>query len=146
MPAKDTQQLENELSDADDLKIFLAENAENFRKFTLAEYLRHLLDEKNLVKAQIIRDSQVDEGYAQHIFGGRKNPSRDKVLALALAMKLSPKETDYLLYYAGQSKLYARNERDNIIAFALERDKTVLQANELLVDLKFEPLKLTEKV
>ena len=146
MPAKDTQQLENELSDADDLKIFLAENAENFRKFTLAEYLHHLLDEKNLVKAQIIRDSQVDEGYAQHIFGGRKNPSRDKVLALALAMKLSPKETDYLLYYAGQSKLYARNERDNIIAFALERGKTVLQANELLVDLKFEPLKLTEKV
>ena len=140
MPVKDTQQLENELSDAEDLKKFLDENAENFRKFTLAEYLSCLLEEKNLVKAQVIRDSQVDEGYAQHIFGGRKNPSRDKILSLALAMKLSPKETDYLLYYAGHNKLYARNERDNVIAFALEKGKTVLQTNELLEDLRFEPM------
>ena len=140
MPVKDTQQLENELSDAKDLKNFLAENAENFRKFTLAEYLSRLIEEKNLVKAQVIRDSQIDEGYAQHIFGGRKNPSRDKILSLSLAMKLSPKETDYLLYYAGHNKLYARNERDNVITFALEKGKTVLQTNELLEDFRFEPM------
>ncbi len=140
MPAKDTQQLENELSEADNVKTFLDANAENFRQFTLADYLRNLLDEKNLIKAQVIRNSQLDEGYAQHIFGGRKNPSRNKVLSLALAMELSPKETDYLLYYAKQNKLYARNERDAVIAFALETHKTVLQANELLTDLKLEPL------
>ena len=140
MPAKDTQQLENELSAADDVKNFLDENAENFRKYTLAEYLRRLLDEKNLVKAKVIRDSQLDEGYAQHIFGGRKNPSREKILSLALAMKLSPAETNYLLYYAGHNKLYARNERDAVFVFALENHKTVLQTNELLEDLKMEPL------
>lgn len=140
MPAKDTKQLENELNEADDVKNFLDNNAENFRKFTLADYLRQLLAAKNLTKAQVIRDSQLDEGYAQHIFGGRKNPSREKILSLALAMKLSPKETDYLLYYAGHNKLYARNERDAVIAFALENQKTVLQANELLEDLKLQPL------
>ena len=140
MPAKDTNELENELNEADDVKKFLDNNAENFRQFTLAEYLKHLLDEKHLTKAQVIRDSQLDEGYAQHIFGGRKNPSREKILSLALAMKLSPKETDYLLYYAGHNKLYTRNERDAVIAFALENHKTVLQANELLEDLNLEPL------
>ena len=140
MPAKDTAQLENELSEAADLKKFLGDNADNFRSFTLAEYLKHLLNEKLLTKAQVIRDSQLDEGYAQHIFGGRKNPSREKVLSLALAMKLSPKETDYLLYYAGHNKLYARDEWDNVIAFALENHKTVLQTDELLTDLKLKPL------
>ena len=55
-------------------------------------------------------------------------------------MKLSPKETDYLLYYAGHNKLYARGERDNVIAFALENAKTVLQTNELLEDLSLKPL------
>ena len=140
MPDKDTAQLENELTQADDLKKFLDDNAENFRKFTLADYLKHLLDEKNLTKAQVIRDSQLDEGYAQHIFGGRKNPSRDKVFLLALAMKLSPKETNYLLYYAGHNKLYARAERDNVIAFALENQKTVEQTNQLLTDSKMQPL------
>ena len=140
MPAKNTAQLENELRKADDVKNFLDENEENFRKFTLAEYLRRLLDEKNLVKAQVIRDSQLDEGYAQHIFGGRKNPSREKILSLALAMKLSPKETDYLLYYAGHNKLYARDERDAVFVFALENGKTVLQTNELLENLKMKSL------
>lgn len=140
MTEKDTNQLENELTEADDVKNFLNDNAENFRKYTLAEYLRRLLDEKNLIKAQVIRDSQLDEGYAQHIFGGRKNPSREKILSLALAMKLSPKETNYLLYYAGHNKLYARDERDAVIIFALENRKTVLQTNELLTDLKMESL------
>ena len=140
MPAKDTEQLENELTEADDVKSFLNDNAENFRQLTLAEYLRCSLNEKNLTKAQVIRDSQIDEGYAQHIFGGRKNPSREKILSLALAMGLTPKETDYLLYYAGHNKLYARNERDAVLTFALENHKTVLQTNELLEDLKMRPL------
>ena len=140
MPDKDTAQLENELTQADDLKKFLDDNSENFRQFTLADYLKHLLDAKNLTKAQVIRDSQLDEGYAQHIFGGRKNPSRDKIFLLALAMKLSPKETDYLLYYAGHNKLYARAERDNVIAFALENHKTVEQTNQLLTDLNLQPV------
>lgn len=140
MTEKDTNQLENELTESNDVKNFLNDNAENFRKYTLAEYLRRLLEEKNLIKAQVIRDSQLDEGYAQHIFGGRKNPSREKILSLALAMKLSPKETNYLLYYAGHNKLYARDERDAVIIFALENRKTVLQTNELLTDLKMESL------
>ena len=140
MPAKDTAQLENELSEAEDMKKFLDDNEENFRQFTLAEYLRRLLAEKNLSKAQVIKNSQLDEGYARHIFGGRKNPSREKILSLALAMKLSPKEADYLLYYAGHNKLYVRDDRDAVFAFALENHKTVLQTNELLEELKLSPL------
>ena len=140
MPAKNTAQLENELTATDDVKNFLDDNAENFRKFTLAEYLRRLLDEKNLTRAQVIRDSLLKPDYAPHIFAGRKNPSREKILSLALAMKLTPKETDYLLYYAGHSKLYARDEWDAVIIFALENCKTVLETNELLEDLKLAPL------
>lgn len=51
MSVKDTQQLENELTEADDVKNFLNDNAENLRQCTLAEYLRRLIEEKNLVKA-----------------------------------------------------------------------------------------------
>ena len=140
MTDKDTSQLENELKECDNVKKFLADNVENLRKYTLAEYLKKLLAEKNLTKAQVIRDSQLDEGYTHHIFGGRKNPSREKILSLALAMKLSPKETDYLLYYAGHEKLYVRDDWDAVISFALENHKTVLQTNELLEELNMPPL------
>ena len=140
MSVKDTEQLTNELTATRDVKTFLDDNTENFRNFDLAEYLKRMLDEKNLTKAQVIRDSQLDEGYAQHIFAGRKNPSREKILSLALAMKLSLKETDFLLYCAGHKKLYPRDERDAVIIFALENRKTVLQTNELLTDFKMPPL------
>ncbi len=140
MAEKDTGQLENELAASDDVKKFLHDNAENFREFTLAQYLKKLLAEKNLTRAQVIRESLLDEGYAQHIFGGRKNPSREKILSLALAMKLSTEEANRLLYYAGHEKLYARNRRDDVIAYALNVNKTVLQTNELLTDLQLEPL------
>lgn len=140
MTAKDTAELENELSEADNVKKFLDDNKENLRKFTLAEYLQHLLADKNLSKTQVIKASELDATYAHHIFGGRKNPSREKILSLALAMNLSPKEADYLLYYAGHEKLYVRDEWDAVISFALENGKTVLQANELLEDLKLLPL------
>ncbi|MBR3745757.1 MAG: hypothetical protein IKN27_02220 [Selenomonadaceae bacterium] len=141
MPAKDTEQLENELKDATDVEKFLTENAENFREFTLKDYLRKLIDEKNLVMAQVIRDSQLDEGYAKKIFrGDTKQPARKKILSLALAMGLSPKETDYLLYYAGHNKLYSRNVWDDVITFALTNHKTVDETNELLSNMNLEPL------
>ncbi len=140
MTAKDTAQLEHELTEADDVKAFLDANAENLRNYTLAEYLRRLLAEKNLTRAQVIRDSLLKPDYAPHIFAGRKNPSREKVLSLALAMKLTPKETDYLLYYAGHSKLYVRDTWDAVIIFALENGKTVSETDELLSDSNFAPL------
>lgn len=146
MSEKDTEQLENELSAADDVEKFLDENADNFRDFTFAEYLKRLLKSKNLSRKEVVEASWIDFGYAPHIFSGRNVPTREKVLMLALAMKLSPKEADYLLYYAGREKLYARNPHDAIIIFALERGKTVLETNELLrkADMTILPIKDAE--
>ena len=141
MPDKDTAQLENELRDAKDVEKFLSANAQNLRDFTLKDYLRKLLAEKNLSQAQVIRDSRLDEGYAKKIFRGETaRPARQKILSLALAMALSPKEADYLLYYAGHNKLYSRNAWDDVISFALTNHKTVDATNELLTNLEFEPL------
>ena len=141
MPFKDTDQLANELRDAEDVEKFLSENAENLREFTLKEYLHKLFAEKNLTQAQVIRDSQLDEGYAKKIFrGDTAHPARKKILSLALAMNLSPEEADYLLYYAGHNKLYPRNPWDDVIAFALTNRKTIDETNKLLTNLELEPL------
>ena len=141
MPEKDTAQLENELKDATDVEKFLLTNAENLREFTFKDYLRKLIAEKNLVMAQVIRDSRLDEGYAKKIFrGDTKQPARKKILSLALAMGLSPKETDYLLYYAGHNKLYSRNAWDDVISFALTNHKTVDETNNLLKNMELEML------
>ncbi|MBR3747217.1 MAG: hypothetical protein IKN27_09705 [Selenomonadaceae bacterium] len=139
MPEKDTVQLENELRDADDVEKFCNANADNFRKFTLAEYLCRLLDEKKLSRAQVIKNSQLGD-YAYHFFAGRKKTSRKNILSLAVALNLSPKDANRLLYYAGHENLYVRNRWDSVIFFGLENHYGIEEINELLTTLNMSPL------
>lgn len=136
MSEKDTEVLQHELSAAPKIDDYLADNYENLRQYTLAEFLDLLLEQKALDKKEVIEKSCLDSIYAYHIFAGRKlKPSRSKIIALALAMELTPKETQHLLYYAGAKQLYVRNSWDSVIWHALERHLTVPQTNDLLASL-----------
>ncbi|MBR3722403.1 MAG: helix-turn-helix domain-containing protein [Selenomonadaceae bacterium] len=138
---KDTGELQNELSAAEGLEQFLVGNQKEFCEYTLAEYLERLLREKNLSKGEVIEKSRLDRLYAYHIFAGRKkNPSRQKIIALALAMELTPEETQYLLYYAGAPRLYVRNPEDSILWYALEHRMSVVDTNIMLEKMAELPL------
>ena len=138
---KDTVELENELSQTEQLEDFFDANKENFCDLDLEKYLEQLLQKKNLSKAEVIKKSELDYVYAYHIFSGRKKkPSRNKIISLALAMDLSVEETQRLLYYANVEKLYVRREWDSVIIFALEKNFTVKQTNELLNEFSFSNL------
>ena len=143
---KDTAELVNELRTAKGLEGFLVDNQKDFRQYTLAEYLQKLLDEKQLSKMEVIESSHLERLYAYHIFAGRKkNPSRQKVIALALAMGLMPEETQYLLYYAGAEQLYVRNPWDSILWFALDHHMTVVDTDLMLQKMSELPLLSGEK-
>lgn len=138
---KDTDELKDGLRQASGLEGFLVDNQKEFRRYTLAEYLNQLLDEKHLSKADVVRESRLERVYGYHIFAGRKkNPSRNKVISLALAMKLAPEETQYLLYYAGTEQLYVRNPRDSILWYALDHHMSVLDTNIMLQKMSEAPL------
>ena len=133
MADKDTEQLEHELSEADSVEAFFTENGAHLRRLTLAEHLAQLLEEKGLTKAEVVRRSNLHQVYGYHIFGGyKKNPAKEKVLALALALELTPEEAQRLLYYAGAKQLYVRDPWDSVIWYALEHKLSVGEANELL--------------
>ena len=135
--AKDTNELEHELAAAKSLEAYFEANTAELREETLAEHLARLLAEKHLEKADVIARSGLAELYAYHIFAGRKpHPSKPKVLALALAMQLTRKEAQHLLYYAGATPLYVRNPWDSVVAYALDHHMSVVDANLLLVILK----------
>lgn len=128
--AKDTNELEHELAAAKSLEAYFEANVAELREETLAEHLARLLAEKHLKKADVIARSGLAELYAYHIFAGRKpHPSKPKVLALALAMQLTRKEAQHLLYYAGATPLYVRNPWDSVVAYALDHHMSVVDAN-----------------
>ena len=129
---KSTGELFTELKDDRNLSDWRERNRDEF-VLPLNEYLAKLLTEKNLTKADVIEQSGLNREYAYHIFSGmKKNPSRTKILALAVAMGLNLDEVQYLLRYAGQAILYPRNSWDAVIISAVEQRLNVMQTNELL--------------
>ena len=104
------------------------------------EYLTQLLDEKGLTKAQVITDSNIQKNYGYQIFDGSKTPSRDKVIALALAMQLTLDEANRLLHLSNNGILYPKIKRDSIIIFGLENNQKIIDLNITLDDFGEAPL------
>ena len=132
---KSTGELFTELKSEKNLEDWRSRNREEFVE-PLNEYLEKILLEKNLTKQEVIERSGLNREYAYHIFSGKKNnPSRTKILALAIALGLNLNEVQYLLRYTGQGVLYPRNDWDAVIISAVEQKLSVMQTNELLHDL-----------
>lgn len=132
--AKSTGELFTELKTERDLSGYLRRNRDELT-LPIGDYLEQLLAAKNLSKREVIDRSGLNREYVYHIhiFSGlKKNPSRPKLLAIALAMQLDLSETQYLLRYAGLGLLYPRNPWDAVIISAVEQQLGVAQANELL--------------
>lgn len=140
METKTTEELNHEIKAATDIEDYLLKNRENMLNDSLPRYLRELLTQKGLSRAQVVRNSHLDRTYAYQIFSGEKTPSRDKLLALAFGLHLTGDETQRMLKISCNRELYARDMRDALILFALERGKTVLEANESLYDHGFPVL------
>ena len=129
---KSTGELFTELKKEKNLRDWRTNNRAEF-VMSLSEYLEKILADKNLTKQEVIERSGLNREYVYHIFSGiRKNPSRPKVLALAIAMGLNLDEVQYLLRYARHGVLYPRNQWDAVIISAVEQNLSVMQTNELL--------------
>lgn len=135
MKEKDTEELLAELKEDVDIKAFLNRNKDELLP-PVSEYLRGLMQEKGLRSSDVIRASHLNRNYAYHIFSGEKqNPSRVKLLALALAMKLNLDETQHLLLCGGHSTLYPRHPWDSVVISAVEQGLSVTETNLLLEQL-----------
>ena len=132
---KTTDQLLKILQNSNDINSYLTDNDSNISNISFHEYLTQLLDEKGLTKAQVITDSNIQKNYGYQIFDGSKTPSRDKVIALALAMQLTLDEANRLLHI-----LYPKIKRDSIIIFGLENNQKIIDLNITLDDFGEAPL------
>lgn len=102
------------------------------KEVNFVDYLNDLMRKKNLEKSDVIRDSALPRTYAYQIFQGSKQAGRDKVLQLAIAMKLDLEETNRFLTIAHHNHLYARQQRDAILIFAISKQYSLIEVNELL--------------
>ena len=132
--------MNRELEDAEDIDAYLKINKKNMIPHSLPIHLEMLLREKQLTKAEVVRDSEIDRKYLYQIFSGEKNPSRDKLIALAFGLHLTDEEAQTMPKVSGNCELYVRDERDTIILFALQKKKNISEVNDLLFDHGFNLL------
>lgn len=124
------------LTQAEDIGCFMEEHNDDYQDLTFSGYLEHLMQSKDLKKPQVIKASGLGESFAYQIFAGYKNPSRDKLLALAIGMQLTFPECQRFLKLAGVSELYAKNRRDAVLIFGLQKSLSLVEINDILFDME----------
>lgn len=131
---KKTDDLIHEIVSGGDMSQYMDTNKDEFLDISLHVYLKKLLQQSGLKVSQVVDRSYKGE-YIYQVFRGIKNPGRDVLLCIALALALNLKETAHLLRIARLPSLDARNRRDSILIFALDRKLTVPDTNDILYEL-----------
>jgi len=139
MEEKITAELLNVLENSEKIEDYFSEIEESSDKDFLT-YFNEQDQIQNINKADLIRDSQIDRTYAYQILQGRKNPSRDKIIALCLAGKFTLLQCQRALSYGKEAKLYPKIKRDAVIIFAFNKSLSVSETEELLNDFKLDTL------
>ncbi len=137
---KSTEELMHEIENSRSFVDYLEGNAEEMQLHPFPECLDGWLKKKQLSRADVVRQSNLNKAYVYQIFSGRKYPSRDKVIALGFGLKLNIEEMPLLLKQAGYRTLYPRDTRDALLLFALKEGMNILDTNNLLYDHEVEVL------
>ena len=137
---KTTTTLKTELKQTADFDRFLKRNEENLVSIQIPDILKRYIKASGLSKAEISRRSGMSEVYLHQILAGRRRPSRNRALALCIALGLTMQQTEAFLRDCGFAGLYVRNRRDAAIAFAVEKKWTVFDLNEKLFEMGEETI------
>lgn len=123
------------------LNKYLTDNEEQFVNEDIKTFWENLIAEKQYSKSNIINKADINYCYFYDILNGRKMPSKDKVVRIALAMKLDLDECQKALKISGRSSLYPKNRRDSVLIYAIQNKLTLFQCDELLIKYGEERLK-----
>ena len=139
MQEKTTTQLEQELSSCASFHEYLSQNPCVTSNQDVSQLLSKLQQEKGLQRAELIARSGVNDIYVHQILSGKRHPSRNKLLCLAIAMELEAEQVQDLLKRCGYAPLYAKNRRDSVILYGFYHKQPLFAVNEALYELG-EPL------
>ena len=131
--AESTNDLLKQIVGSKDFWKVLEENGDAFEELSVSEYLRGLCEERGIVPEQVIKKAQIDRTYGHQLFNGTRNPSKDKLIQLAIGFELSLEETQTLLKKAGKSMLYPKLKRDAACIYAISHGMNVMELQELLL-------------
>ncbi|MBR5179215.1 MAG: hypothetical protein IKW90_10515 [Lachnospiraceae bacterium] len=136
-------------------KILQSVDTSDFKKYrdeelseelpTLSNYLNEFIARKKLLVSDVVKNSRMSKDYAYALLNGnRKNPGKDRIIALCLAIGLNLIETQRALKICGMI-LYSKNKRDAAIIICINREiYDIDMVNEFLLDNGLEILETSK--
>lgn len=139
---KSTDELLKQLKKKSNIEEFFKENGSELIFDSLSEMITFYMNQKGLKKADVVRRSMLGNYAYSIINGNRKKPERDKLIMLCFGLKLTSEEANLLLKKSSNGELYVRNPRDLVLIYALDRNQSVIEANNKLEELGLDELPL----
>ena len=103
---KTTAQLQEMLKKCNSLNEYINENEISFSNKKPHELLNEEIQNRKLVKADVIRRSGIERHYAYQILSGTKTPSRDKLLMFCFGLGMTAEESQHFLLECSAPLLY----------------------------------------
>ena len=129
-----TEEMWGMLFASPDIDSFLAGGTEGYALPGLSDYINELCAARDIKPMTVIKRANIESSYGHRLFRGSRNPSRDTVLQLAFGFGLNTAEAQQLLKVARQAALHPKVKRDAIIAFCLEKGRSVIETQNYLYD------------
>ena len=107
---------------------------------TFLDLLNALMERKKQKPVDIIQASGIERSYFYHILDGKKNPGRNMVLRIAICMNCKLEDINQLLRLSGYATLYPKIRRDAIIIYAISKNMSMSEVNDLLFSENQEPM------
>lgn len=135
-----TEELLKNLLKSNNIEKYIKENEEHFIDLTISQFLSEYISAKGLKKSTVIKNAEISEIFGFQVLSGTRNPSRNTLLSLCIAMKMALDEVQATLKIAEFAPLYPKSKRDSIIILGITNGKNVCQINNELYDNNEETL------
>lgn len=109
-------------------------------KESFGKYLQKLINKKGLKNSEVYAAANISKQYFSKLLKDQVKPSKEKVLALAVGLRLNTDETADFLKLAGYA-LSPISQTDRVVEFFIEHeDYSVIKINIVLFDYGLAPL------
>lgn len=123
----------------EDLDSYLEEIRDKYPK-NFSSYIKAILDSKGMSVADMQKLSGIERTYIYQIMNGRKHPGRDKIVAIAIACRMTLPECQRALEIAKEGILYAKSKRDSLMIYAVNKKMCISELQGLLEKYGQQPL------
>ena len=130
----DTENLQRDLLEGEDLDEFIYHNINIFNEANYHSYLVARQRRSPYSVKNIIDGTYIDPSYCYQIFRGIRIPSRDITVQICIFLQLELLDVNRLIKLSGHRGLYVRDLRDAVIIHAFSKGWSLNELEEVLIE------------